>query len=269
MIGPIVMPVMNAPLPWECASNNASIEALINSEISAGSWDGTCFGFLAKPEYLTLSGSDVTAWVDFVGGSISLEPGTSPAWNATGLNGRGTVDYTGASSHALVSSAAVNSGSANAYAMIALFLDSDTTAKIPFEWGNSGLSIATNVTSAGTLRSQSDGNAGVTSALSAATYPMTNAGVATATWDTNLATNETEIRHGSTNITNTRPANTNNASGAINATVGIGGRYDGSSFYFTGSVAACVVLCRTTTIDAAALTAVANIEALLSAEWGV
>lgn len=48
-------------------------------------------------------------------------------------------------------------------------------------------------------------------AKSAASYPMTDAGVVSVTWDGSLSASECEIRHDGSNVTNTRPSDGNTA----------------------------------------------------------
>lgn len=73
---------------------------------SAYPWDAIASvdaAFLADAAYITLNGSDVSAWAAQKG-AFTLSQSTAadqPAWNATGCNGNGSVEGDGVSEHVI------------------------------------------------------------------------------------------------------------------------------------------------------------------------
>lgn len=242
------------------------IETQIISHFTDAGW--TTGGlFLARLADVTLeTGDRVSNWVNqgTGGDAVQATDASRPTWNATGLNSLPSLDHDGGDS---MLTAAIDSTTATAYVLLILFTDSDTAAKFPCSFGEiaagMGISVKTNNT-AGTVGCQTK-NTATSRVDSAASFPMTSGAVVTGTWDTGLATNETEVRHAGVNVSSTRAVNGNNTAGAGSQAITIGAR-EGPTGNMTGAIAAVVLAWGTTTIPT---TELALVETLLKNEWGV
>lgn len=280
IIAPVRGPVAGGALPWEAGGGAApDLAARILAKATPAGWSTYFVGLSRGEADFSLVSGAVATWLDRSGRGNNATQGTGtarPTYSATAINSKPGMTLDGGDH---LATGAIDTGSDVAYALIEVFSDSDTAGRCPAAFGDHSadrqFGVYTNLGSAGTLGVYGDATAGagVTSseARSAASFAMSTPAVVTATWDTTLGTNETEIRHASTNVTNSRPTNGNNTAGVGSQSLTVGGRIaDGSpSLQITGAIGALVLLGRTSTISAAALTAIADIEALLAADKGL
>lgn len=222
----------------------------------------------------TLDGSAVVTWLDRSGRGNHATQSTStarPTYSATAVNSRPGMTLGGDD---WLITGNINLSPSSAAALLLLFQDSDTAAKIPAEWGTvagtssaGGIALITNDAGGGYLIGYGRRNAAANSARSSNTYPMTTPAVVTVTWDLALST-ETEIRHGGSNVTSTRPSTGNNTGTLGSAKLAIGARDTGAA-PITGAIAACALVAHTGAWSGAALTALADGEAMLAAQQGL
>jgi hypothetical protein len=220
-----------------------------------------------------LVGGKAATWIDHSGRGNHATQGTDasrPTYSATAINGRPGLTFDGGNH--MVTAGTIDLSAHTAYALIVLYSDSVTTAVTAAEFGGysatvPGFRVSSNTLAAGALYAQCRGNAGPTTAASAASYDMTTPGVVSCTFDTALATNEAEIRHNGVNITGGRPENTNNATGlAAATTLTIGAIVGAGSGRLTGAEGAIVLAAGNTAIP---VSAVQTVELLLKSSKGL
>ena len=224
-------------------------------------------GYLARSSAeMTLGTGDRASVLAHYGAGSDATQGTDaarPTFSATGINGKGGLVFDGGD--ALVSGS-IDTGTATAYALIALFKDTDAVAKFVCSFGDIvSTGIAMKTTGSG-IGAQAIASAATSRAESAGTISMATHGVVTATVDTALTGDETEIRHDGTNVTSTRPVNGNPA-GSLGAQVITIGAREGPANHFVGTLGAMWLLWHSSAWAGSKLTALAAIEALLAAEW--
>ena len=247
------------------AAATTTLEQQIIAAATAGSL--TAGGiFLARSESdMTLVGSKASVWTNYGTGGDATQ-GTDaarPTWSSGGLNSKGGLAFDGGD--ALIT-AAIDSGSATAYALVMLFKDTDATAKFNCSFGDIvSTGIAMKTTGAG-VGAQAIAGASTSRAESAGTISMASHGVVSATLDTTLVTAETEVRHDGSNVTASRPTDGNPTGSLGSQPITIGAR-QGPANNMAGTVGAMVLLWGTGAWSGAQLTALSNIEALLAAEW--
>lgn len=248
------------------------LAAQILAAVPSG-WDALGV-FLARDssDYTLVSGGLAT-WVNHGTGADATQgvAAARPTYSATAINGRPGFTADGGDS---VVALALDSGAATAYAMIALFQDTDTANRFVVGYGpvtDRCMLLNTNAGAAGTLDIFADGFAGagslITRASSNTSYPMTLPAVVTGLWDVGLSTDETSIRHAGVDVTDSRPNNSNNTTGVGVQDLTLFARAAGGGM--TGAMAAVVLLSGTGPISGATLTGIATIESLLAAHWGV
>lgn len=252
-------------------SSELSLEDLILAQIAAAGWDGAVFPLTSA--YLTLGAGDRASVFENVLTGGNATQGTDaarPTYSATAVNGKEGCTFDGGDA---MLTASIDTGAATAYAIICLFSDTDGASK--FQVGFGGISgeamlLNTNASGAGNLDIYADGTGGAgattSRARSTTSFPMTVPAVVTGTWDSALATNETEIRHAGVNVTSTRPNNGNNPDGLGSQVLTIGARETPATGNFSGAMAYAILMWGSTAIP---LTEIAEIESLLGTEWGV
>ncbi len=226
---------------------------------------------LARESDVALVSGKVATWSDRSGNGRDATQGTDanrPTWNATGINGKPSLSLDGGDRLATASFALT---SFSAVAVHTVFKDSITANGGVLEFGDAssgnGFLIDVNNGGAGTLSMQFRTNVGISLARSTTSFPMSSAGVVTATADVSLATNEAEIRHNVTNVTNSRPFNNNNTGNFGTAVLSIGSRSGGVTF-LTGDISAVVVAGFSDALSGHA-TQVSDVDTLLKNAWNV
>jgi len=249
------------------------LAAQILAAVPSG-WDALGV-FLARDasDYTLVSGNLAT-WVNHGTGADATQgvAAARPTYSATAVNGRPGFTADGGDS---VVALALDSGAATAYAMIALFQDTDTAARFVAGYGqlaDACMLLNTNPTGAvGAIDVLADGTSGGSSTTSRArsdtSYPMAVPAVVTGLWDAGLSTDETSIRHAGVDVTDSRPNNSDNPGGLGVQDLTLFARAGGNNM--TGALAAFVLLSGTGPISGATLTGIATIESLLAAHWGV
>lgn len=191
-----------------------------------------------------------------------------PTYSATAVNGLPGMTLDGGD--ALVTGA-IDSGAATAYALLVLMSDSDTAARFPMSFGDitsgAGLAVKTN-NAAGGIGAQALAGGATSRAESAASYPLASPALITATLDTGLSVDCTEIRHNGVNVTSTRPVN-GNPTGSIGSAVATIGARQGPANNITGAIGDAWLLWHSGAWSGAKLTALAEIEALILAAKGL
>jgi len=279
IIGPTKPPTLGATLgasasggalPWDAGGGAPyfPLESQIIAEFTAAGW--TTYGlFLARGlDDFTLVSGDVSVWVNYGTGGNALQgtAGARPTWQATGLNSKGTFDYDGGDTLA-TANINIAGDSQTATVLMALFEDDDSAAT---RWvaeygaiagGRSGTGIETITDTLAGINFSTGGTASATSGA----VSMATPNVVSATWDSALAASEATIRHAGADVTSTRLDNNLSAHMLATEPLMIGGRYNASS-RTNGRISAVVLAAGATAIP---LTQVANVEALILAEWGL
>jgi len=242
------------------------IETLIQAEWDAAGW--TMYGlFLARLSDVTLVSTKVSVWNNLGTGGNATQgvDATRPTWTASGAIGTGAS--LAFSAQRLVT-AAIDMSSDTAFAVTAFWKDQTATTVYTHEIGNGSVGVGilgpgVNVV-AGNIWGQARTST-VARCNSATDIPKTNASVSTLTWDSALAASECQIRDAGADVTLATSPDGNNAAPSLNDTFTIGSRTDGTSAMI-GDIAAVCVAAGTTAIPT---TQLANVEALLLAEWGL
>ena len=225
-------------------------------------------GYLARSSAeMTLGAGDRASVLAHYGAGSDATQGTDasrPTFSATGINGKGGLVFDGGDS---LVSGPIDTGTATAYALIALFKDIDVSARFICSFGDivGSAGIAMKTTGGG-VGAQAIAGASTSRAESAATISMATHGVVSVTLDTTLVTAETEVRHGGSNVTSTRPTD-GNPTGSLGAQVITIGAREGPANHFAGTLGAMWLLWHSGSWSGSKLTALASIEALLAAEW--
>jgi hypothetical protein len=222
---------------------------------------------------LTLLSGKVADWANWGTGSDATQATDSArlTYSATANNGKPGVLADGGD---YAVTGAIDPGAATAEALMAFFSDSDTAPRCPAAIGDittTALILFVNAGAAGDLDVYADGFVGAGSLASrarsaAGTYPMTTPGVVTGTFDAALSTNETEIRHNGSNVTSSRPNNSDNTTGIGSQDIHIGARHAGSNL--TGAISFVGRFAHSGAWSGDALTALATIESLVATAWG-
>lgn len=249
---------------------NIPLEYRILPLLASISWVANAL-YIARLNDLTLSGSFINQWRDVSGLAHHLNQvgadTTKPTWSPAGLNGLGCASFDGGDH--MVSGTFDLSGPASF--MLLLFQDTGAGSTIPFSYfqtSGNGLLLRTNLGGAGALRVQGSIGANINSAESALSFPMTSPAVVAGTFDTTLATNETEIYHAGTNVTNTRPSNANCATTTITGKPAYMGALNGSAAFINGQIALGLIASGAT-VDAGVVAALGQITAEVASDWGL
>ena len=233
-------------------------------------------GWVVPAIFLTRSASDYTlvsgglaTWVNHGTGSDATQAtGTArPTYSATAINGLPGFTFDGGD---WVETGSIDTSSYSAWSVTCVMSDTDTANfRTPWEYGRieagqTGITARTNVSS-GMVDIQARGNAGNSIARSSA-LDLASPTVLTGTWDTALATNETLVRADGMDVTASHPTNADSATGiASSYPIVIGARWSYANA-MTGAMGAFVLAAGSTAIPT---TAVAEVEALLAAQWGL
>lgn len=268
-----VLEIPNGDVGGQVGSNTPTVDlaAKVAALYAAVSW--TCYGiFLARRKALdvsVVSDTHVETWVNQGTGSDATQATDTsrPTWSDTAVNSLPGLTLDGGD---YLATGNVDSSGCTAYILTAMLTDSLTSLHIPAEYGDvsgSGIRLRINDTVGGGSVGTHAARGAVARASSVATsYPCTSPTVVSGTWDSALATAETEIVVDGANVTASRPVNGNNASGVIASQPVVVGRSAPGTNYLTGALAAVIVAGGGTAIPTATETAVA---ALLRAAWGL
>lgn len=246
-----------------------TFEELVLAEVVAAGASSAFFPFLA--DHLVVGVGDKVSLatnLDTGGDAAQAVDAARPVFSLTAVNGKPGLLF---SSAQVLQTAAIDTGLATWYAVICLFSDTDGASRFVIGFGgvaDEALMLNTNAAGAGNLDTFADGLAGggalTSRARSSNLFAMVTPAVVTSTWDTDLATNETEIRHAGANVTNTRPNNGNNTGGLGSQILTIGARETVPTGHFAGAMGSVQLLWGTGGVP---LTQIANIEKLLNEQW--
>lgn len=255
------------------ASNAETVDlaAKIIALFAAVSW--TVLGlFLARRKALdvqVVSDTHVETWANWGTGSDATQATDAArfTWSDTAINGLPAVTADG---NDTCPTANLDSTGATAYSLASLFQDSVTAFHVPAEYGDvagSGIALRINDSAgAGSVGVQTRITQSSRAQSVATSYPMTSPGVVTGTWDTALTSNETEIRHDGSNVTDSRPVNGNNSAGAVSSQpLTLGSRVGGAN-PTTGAIA---VTCLAYGATAIPTTTLSDVAGIVRAAWGL
>lgn len=242
-----------------------SLEGKILAELAAVSWHAHGI-YLARYETITDVGSGETSvWADLSGHGSDVTQGTSadrPMWSDTAVSGGPGLSF---SSDALIASAHDFSG----YSSNAIFVvggdNSGTSSSVAAAIGSVGAGDGMELR----FDSSSDVvgciyDTGAPRSRVSGTSDISVAAVHTATVDSALSTNETEVRRNGSNVTSSRPNNDDCGSLGSALKIGIGDRDGAGAALTAGYISAVVIAGGAGPISGSVLTAIANIETLLS-----
>lgn len=269
-------PYAGPGLPWEGPTGGApTLETRFVSRLAAAGVSTFFLGLSRGESDFSLVGSAVATWLDRSGRGNHATQSTStarPAYSATAVNSRPGMTLDGGD---WLLTGDINLAPNTAVALLVLASDSDTAARFLAEWGTTastsvagGITLITNDAGAGYLITNGRRDAVVASARSTNAYPLITPAVVTGTWDLALSSNEAEIRHGGSNVTNARPGVGNNTGTLGSAKLAIGARDTGIA-PMTGAIAACALVAHAGAWSGAALAALADGEAMLAAQHGL
>lgn len=271
IVSPLGQPIGVGSHAWESGGGGTADLASQIIALYAGAGWSTYGAFLVESAADFIPGATATL-VDKSGRANHATQGTAgaqPAYSATAVNGRPGITLDGGD---FMVTGNIDLTAHTAYVLTVLFSDSVATAVTAAEFGGysatvPGFRVSANTLTAGALYAQCRGNAGATTAASAASFSMATPGVVTCTFNTALATNEAEVYHNGVNVTNNRPENVNNATGlAAATTLTIGAVVGGGSGRLTGAIAAVTLHGGNTAIPVS--TVVAE-HALLRTRWSL
>lgn len=224
--------------------------------------------FLAREEDLTQVSGGVSVWTnlgtDTGNDAVQAIAGNRPTWDATGLNGKPTIDFDGTDN---VTTATYNASAYTAAVIIMVFQDQKATLESVATFGPTNVGgngsfgsmnnyyFSTTAGSIGALAGFADRFASVTS------YPMDDPAVVSLTYDTaETGTARIGARHAGVAVSGSRSVTTGGALGTHVFQIGSG------LSTTIGQISAAMMAVGTTAIPTAT---VANVEALLAAEWGL
>ncbi len=248
IVSPIESPIAarGSDLPW--GADGTTVSVLVD-QLIALLGKGTGGGWQALwphyPPFLTLPSATPTHVSDIrdatgLGNTESQSnDAMRPIFNTASpvLGGRG-VSYPAASA-SMVTGANIDCSAFRYVGCLALYSDTATALVGIMDFGgsiNGRCTLAANNGSAGTLSVFGKAAAGDSEARSAASFAMTTAGVVCGIVDYDATTNCTTIYHNGTDVTNSRPDNSNlSASSPANNTVTLGA-LKGPSNNTTGAI---------------------------------